>query len=87
MTLYGSLYPGMTVDWQMNDNILRHKPSGMKASIIKGLYLTRAIRILTSKYDTWKIKKMNDLSIKSCKKVSQVTQAAEHRSGTDSTTN
>lgn len=53
----------------MNDNILRYKFFGMKVLIIKGLYLIRVIRILIFKYDIWKIKKMNDFLIKSCKKV------------------
>lgn len=52
MTLYGSLYPWVTVDWEINDNIVRHKTSGMRASIAK-----EVIRFSTSKYDTWEIKK------------------------------
>lgn len=61
MTLYGSLYPWVTVDWEINDNILRHKTSGMRASISK-----EVIRFSISKYDTWEIKKIKLYLEKSC---------------------
>lgn len=37
MTLNGSLYPWVTADWEINVNILRHKASGMVASIVMGV--------------------------------------------------
>lgn len=54
MTLRGSLHPWVTTDWEINDNILRQKSSGIRAS--RGLCLTRAIRFSISKYDTREIR-------------------------------
>ena len=39
MTLNGSLYPWVTADWEINVNILRHKASGLVASIVMGVVL------------------------------------------------
>ena len=37
MTLNGSLDPWVTGDWEININMLRHKASGMVASIVMGI--------------------------------------------------
>lgn len=78
MTLNGSLYPWVTADWEINVNILRHKASGLVASIVMGVVLNQGQKILSTQ-DTWEIKKISDLLKKSCK-------SPRHRFGFDSST-